>query len=221
MKVLKFGGTSVGSAENIRKVREIVKSQQDDVVIVVSALGGITDKILNAAKMAVLGTEYFNTEITEIRTRHEDVVDHLFEGEQKLEVWEEVSLLLDELARIIRGVSMIGELTPKTMDKIGGFGERLSSYIIAQFIEGAKWIDASQMIKTDSAFGRALVDFKLTNQLIKDAFGGFSGICVAPGFVFIQHCRRVHHFRSWGVRLYCLDLCCGTRCSCFGNLDRC
>ncbi len=183
MKVLKFGGTSVGSAENIRKVREIVKSQQDDVVIVVSALGGITDKILNAAKMAVLGTEYFNTEITEIRTRHEDVVDHLFEGEQKLEVWEEVSLLLDELARIIRGVSMIGELTPKTMDKIGGFGERLSSYIIAQFIEGAKWIDASQMIKTDSAFGRALVDFKLTNQLIKDAFAGFSGICVAPGFV--------------------------------------
>ncbi|MGQ7871247.1 bifunctional aspartate kinase/homoserine dehydrogenase I [Sunxiuqinia sp. sy24] len=183
MKVLKFGGTSVGSAENIRRVKEIVKSQQDDVIVVVSALGGITDKILNAAKMAVLGTEYFNTELTEITERHEEVVEALFSGNQKEEVKDEVSNLLDELSRIIRGVSMIGELTPKTMDKIGGFGERLSSYIISQFIDDAQWVDASQMIKTDSAFGRALVDFKLTNKRIQLALKDFSGVCVAPGFV--------------------------------------
>lgn len=183
MKVLKFGGTSVGSAENIRKVKEIVKSQDNDVIVVVSAMGGITDKILNASKMAVLGTEYFNTEITEIKERHEEAVDLLFEGEKKEQVKEQVSNLLDELGKVIQGVSLIGELTPKTLDKVGGFGERLSSYIISEFIEGAKWEDSSKLIKTDSNFGRALVDFKQTNKLIKEAFNGFAGVCVAPGFV--------------------------------------
>ncbi|MCW0483535.1 bifunctional aspartate kinase/homoserine dehydrogenase I [Gaoshiqia sediminis] len=183
MKVLKFGGTSVGSAENIRRVKEIVKSQSDDVIVVVSALGGITDKILNASKMAVLGTEYFNTEITGIRGRHEEVVESLFEGEKKEEVKDRVSKLLDELEKVIQGVSMIGELTPKTLDKIGGFGERLSSLIISEFIEGAQWVDSSRLIKTDSAFGKAQVDFHVTMPLIREKFNGFTGICVAPGFV--------------------------------------
>jgi aspartokinase/homoserine dehydrogenase 1 len=183
MKVLKFGGTSVGSAENIRRVKEIVESQDGDVIVVVSALGGITDKILNAAKMAVLGTEYFNTEITSIRERHQEVVEALFEGERREDIKDRVALLLDKLEKIIRGVSMIGELTPKTLDKIGGFGERLSSLIMSEFIEKAQWIDSSKIIKTDSAFGKAQVDFELTNQLIREAFKDFSGICVVPGFV--------------------------------------
>jgi aspartokinase/homoserine dehydrogenase 1 len=183
MKVLKFGGTSVGSAENIRRVKKIVESQDGDVIVVVSALGGITDKILNAAKMAVLGTEYFNTEITSIRERHQEVVEALFEGERREDIKDRVALLLDKLEKIIRGVSMIGELTPKTLDKIGGFGERLSSLIISEFIEKAQWIDSSKIIKTDSAFGKAQVDFELTNQLIREAFKDFSGICVVPGFV--------------------------------------
>lgn len=183
MKVLKFGGTSVGSAENIRRVKEIVESQDGDLIVVVSALGGITDKILNASKMAVLGTEYFNTEITSIRERHQEVVEALFDGERKEEVKDRVALLLDKLEKIVRGVSMIGELTPKTLDKIGGFGERLSSLIISEFIGNAQWVDSSKIIRTDSAFGKAQVDFELTNQLIREAFKNFSGICVVPGFV--------------------------------------
>jgi len=183
MKVLKFGGTSVGSAENIRRVKEIVEGQDGDVIVVVSALGGITDKILNAAKMAVLGTEYFNTEITSVRERHQEIVESLFEGERREEIKDRVALLLDKLEKVIRGVSMIGELTPKTLDKIGGFGERLSSLIISEFIENARWIDSSKIIKTDSAFGKAQVDFELTNQLIRDIFKDFNGICVVPGFV--------------------------------------
>jgi aspartokinase/homoserine dehydrogenase 1 len=183
MKVLKFGGTSVGSAENIRRVKEIVEGQDGDVIVVVSALGGITDKILNAAKMAVLGTEYFNTEITSVRERHQEIVEALFEGEHREEIKDRVALLLDKLEKVIRGVSMIGELTPKTLDKIGGFGERLSSLIISEFIENARWIDSSKIIKTDSAFGKAQVDFELTNQLIRDMFKDFNGICVVPGFV--------------------------------------
>ncbi len=183
MKVLKFGGTSVGSAENIRKVKQIVESQGDDVIVVVSALGGITDKVLNASRMAVLGTEYFNTEITTIKERHEEVVDQLFEGEKRGKVKNDVAILLDELEKVIIGVSMIGELTPKTLDKIGGFGERLSSLIMSEFITDACWKDSSQLIKTDSNFGKAQVDFSLTNENIKEAFKGFSGICIAPGFV--------------------------------------
>ncbi len=107
MKVLKFGGTSVGSAANIRKVKEIVAQQTDDIIVVVSALGGITDKILNAAKMAILGTDYFNTELTGIRERHEEMVDQLFDSARKEEVKDRVSALLDELERVVVGVSMI------------------------------------------------------------------------------------------------------------------
>jgi len=183
MKVLKFGGTSVGSAENIRRVKAIVESQGGDVIVVVSALGGITDKILNAAKMAVLGTEYFNTEITSIRERHQEVVEALFEGERREEIKGRVAVLLDKLEKVIRGVSMIGELTPKTLDKIGGYGERLSSLIISEFIDKARWVDSSKIIRTDSAFGKAQVDFEITNQLIRDAFNDFRGIAVVPGFV--------------------------------------
>ena len=183
MKVLKFGGTSVGSAENIRKVKQIVESQNDDVIVVVSALGGITDKILNASRMAVLGTEYFNTEITTIKERHEEVVNQLFEGEKREQVQKAVTLLLDELEKVIIGVSMIGELTPKTLDKIGGFGERLSSLIISEFIEYACWADSSKLIKTDNSFGKAQVDFNQTNENIRKAFKDFSGTCIAPGFV--------------------------------------
>ena len=183
MKVLKFGGTSVESAENIRRVKTIVESQEDDLIVIVSALGGITDKILNASKMAVLGTEYFNTEITSVKERHQGVVGELFSGTKQQEVAGKVKMLLDELDQVIRGVSMIGELTPKTLDKIGGFGERLSSLIISEFITQSGWTDSSKIIKTDSAFGNARVNFEITNKLIREAFVNFHGICVAPGFV--------------------------------------
>ena len=108
MKVLKFGGTSVGSAENIQKVKEILMGQQDDMIIVVSALGGITDKILSAAKMAAIGTGYFQAELTEINTRHFETIEKLFEGEKQTEVKEKVKVLLQELERIVHGVSLIG-----------------------------------------------------------------------------------------------------------------
>ena len=183
MKVLKFGGTSVGNAENIRKVKDICGKQDDDVIVVVSALGGITDKILSAARMAAIGTGYFQAEITEIKNRHREVIDALFDKGQKAAVEESVNILLDELEKIIKGVSMIGELTPKTLDKIGGFGERLSSLIISEFISGSQWFDSSNFIRTDSHFGKALVDFNVTNSLIKKTFNKFKGLAVVPGFI--------------------------------------
>ncbi len=184
MKVLKFGGTSVGSAENIKRVKEILKNQDDDAIVVVSALGGITDKVLNAAKMAAIGTGYFQSEITDIHTRHYTVINELFtEEEKRTEITAKVQVLLDELERIIHGVSLIGELTPKTLDKIGGFGERLSSLIISEYIPGAQWFDSSKFIRTNSDFGKALVNFEVTNELIKNTFHSFSGIAIVPGFI--------------------------------------
>ncbi len=183
MKVLKFGGTSVGSAENIQKVREILMGQNDDVIVVVSALGGITDKILSAAKMAAIGTGYFQAELTEINTRHFEAIDKLYVGSRQTEVKEKVKVLLNELERIVQGVSLIGELTPKTLDKIVGFGERLSSLIISEYIPSSKWFDSSKLIRTNSDFGKAIVNFAETNKLIKSAFASFSGIAIVPGFI--------------------------------------
>jgi aspartokinase/homoserine dehydrogenase 1 len=183
MKVLKFGGTSVGSAENLQKVKEILLGQDDDVIVVVSALGGITDKILSAAKMAAIGTGYFQAELTEINTRHFEVIEKLFTAEKQNLVKENTQILLDELGRIVQGVSLIGELTPKTLDKIGGFGERLSSFIISEFIPGARWFDSSKLIQTNSDFGKAIVNFEITNQQIQSAFRSFSGIAIVPGFI--------------------------------------
>ncbi len=183
MKVLKFGGTSVGSAENIQKVKEILMGQDDDVIVVVSALGGITDKILSAAKMAAIGTGYFQAELTEINMRHFETIDNLFDGEKRTEVKAKIQVMLDELDRIVHGVSLIGELTPKTLDKIGGFGERLSSLIISEYIPSASWFDASKLIRTNSDFGKAIVNFTVTNSLIQTAFSSFSGIAIVPGFI--------------------------------------
>jgi aspartokinase/homoserine dehydrogenase 1 len=183
MKVLKFGGTSVGSAENIQRVKEILMGQDDDVIVVVSALGGITDKILSAAKMAAIGTGYFQAELTEINTRHYETIEKLFAEDMQADIKAKTTVLLEELERIIHGVSLIGELTPKTLDKIGGFGERLSSLIISEYITESKWFDSSKLIRTNSDFGKAIVDFSVTNPLIQEAFASFKGIAIIPGFI--------------------------------------
>ncbi len=183
MKVLKFGGTSVGSAENIQRVKEILMGQDDDAIVVVSALGGITDKILSAAKMAAIGTGYFQAELTEINTRHYETIEKLFAEDMQADIKAKTTVLLEELERIIHGVSLIGELTPKTLDKIGGFGERLSSLIISEYISESKWFDSSKLIRTNSDFGKAIVDFSVTNPLIQEAFASFKGIAIIPGFI--------------------------------------
>ena len=125
----------------------------------------------------------FQAELTEINTRHYQTIEKLFAAEKQADIKEKTTILLEELERIIQGVSLIGELTPKTLDKIGGFGERLSSLIISEYIPESKWFDSSKLIKTNSDFGKAIVDFGQTNQLIREAFISFSGIAIVPGFI--------------------------------------
>ena len=182
MKVIKFGGTSVGSATNIKKVREIILEHNEDLVVVVSALGGVTDKILNAARMASIGTGYFHAELTEVKNRHYRIIEELF-GENADDVYERIDKLLKEMEKILTGVTLVGELTPKTIDRIVGLGERMASHIIARYIPGAVWKNSADYIRTDSNFGNANVNFKVTNQLIKSEFSEFKGIAVTPGFI--------------------------------------
>lgn len=180
MKVLKFGGTSVGSAENIKRVKEIILSQKDDVIVVVSALGGITDKILSAAQNASIGTSDFHTDLTQIKRKHDEVIDKLFYKSDSIKYI--VDELLDELEQILTGITLVGELTAKTLDRIVGIGERISSNLVAQFI-GTDRKDSSEFIRTDSNFGKAIVDFDITNKNIQNTFTGFKGVAVVPGFI--------------------------------------
>ena len=181
MKVLKFGGTSVGSADTIRRVREIVEKQEDNLIIVVSALGGVTDLILRAARTASEGNGNFHSLLKEIKERHNTVIHELFNGSVTIE--NSIKELLDELEQILTGITLVGELTPKTLDRIAGIGERLSSLIIAAYIPDSVRKDSSDFILTNSNFGKAIVDFENTNILIKRAFEGFNGIAIVPGFI--------------------------------------
>ena len=117
MKILKFGGTSVGSHENVRKIGEIVKGQNTPVIVVVSALSGITDQLLLTARTTAEGSE-FTTGLSAIRTRHEEMAGQLFAGEQLESVLAKLHPYFEELEKIFQGVSLIYELTPKTLDKI-------------------------------------------------------------------------------------------------------
>ncbi|MBP7508459.1 MAG: bifunctional aspartate kinase/homoserine dehydrogenase I [Prolixibacteraceae bacterium] len=182
MKVLKFGGTSVGNVKNLLNVKEILESQNDDIVVIVSAFGGITDKILTMAKTAATTNTFPEYDMIEVTTRHLTAIDELITTGIKNDVVNKVNEKLDELSGLIKGVSLIGELTDKTLDRIAGMGEILSSTIIAPFLN-ARWVDSSKLIKTDSNFLKAIVDFNITNKLISENFTNFHGVAVAPGFI--------------------------------------
>ncbi len=181
MKILKFGGTSVGSIENVRRIGEIVLNQQDKIVVVVSALGGVTDQLLAVAQQAASGVK-INGELTSIRTRHEEMIKGLFNIENSTKTIQALQPLFDELEKIVQGVTLIGELTPKTLDKILGFGERLSSILISRFLN-VQLIDSLAVIRTDRTFGKANVDFELTYQLISEVCARIDHFAVAPGFI--------------------------------------
>ena len=181
MKILKFGGTSVGSIENVRRIAEIVLNQHDKIVVVVSALGGVTDQLLAVAQKAASGVK-INGELTAIRTRHEEMIHGLFDEAKIVATIQALQPLFDELEKIIQGVTLIGELTPKTLDKILGFGERLSALLISRFLD-VQLIDSLAVIRTDRNFGKANVDFELTYKLIAEVCATVKQFAVAPGFI--------------------------------------
>lgn len=185
MKVLKFGGTSVGSANSILNLKNIVESQDFPVVVVVSALGGVTDLLIKTAKTASEGNEAYKDMFQSIVRRHHDMInDVITDGREDLLL--ETDALLAELSSIYHGVYLIRDLSPKTQATIVSYGERLSSRIVARLITDAELHDSRTFIKTERKHGRSLLDSELTRRLVVEEFGPktlYGKIHIVPGFI--------------------------------------
>jgi len=183
MKVLKFGGSSVGSPEIIKEVKRIVSEQPKPCVVVVSAFKGITDQIIATSMLASLRDKTYEKGIETIYKRHLEVVEQLIPAAKKEPVKKYLDLLIHDFKDLLYGVYLLADLTPKTQDHLLSFGERLSSFIISNIIEGSRCVNMQNFIRTDSRFGNAQVDFDRSNALIFEELDGIKDIVIAPGFI--------------------------------------
>jgi len=183
MKVLKFGGTSVGSVESILSVKKIVEAIDEPVIVVVSALGGITDQLLNMSALASKGDMAYQNEMDEIIARHLTLIKGVVPEIEQSNVIRHTTTILEELENILRGISLIKDLSQKTSDTIVSYGERLASYIISNVIKDARLYDSCCFIKTVKQFNKHIVDFELTNRLIQETFNPLPNVALVPGFI--------------------------------------
>ena len=186
MKVLKFGGTSVGSVKSILSLRRIVENEakHQPVVVVVSALGGITDKLLETSLLAKRGDDRWKSEFEIIVERHHKMIDTIIDDTKAREkLFNIVDALLEQLRSIYFGVYLIHDLSEKTQDAIVSYGERLSSNIVSTLIKGSKWYDSRDFIKTQRKNNKHILDSELTKRLVKETFTVLPRISVLPGFI--------------------------------------
>lgn len=184
MKVLKFGGTSVGSVKSILSVKDIVEKVEGPVIVVVSALGGITDCLIKTSQMASLGNSDYEKEYSMIVERHLLMIDSIISDEEKkAPLLKKVHILLYELRDILQGIYLIKDLSPKTSAAIVSYGERLSSIIVAALINNAECFDSREFIKTERKHSRHILNTEYTNHLVKEAFKTMPQVCVVPGFI--------------------------------------
>ena len=186
MKVLKFGGTSVGSVESILSLKAIVEKEakKQPVIVVVSALGGITDKLLLTSRLALAGDEHYREEFEAIVDRHHKMIDTIITDPLDRErLFNTIDALLEQLRSLYFGVYLIHDISPKTQDAILAYGERLSSNIVATLIKGARWFDSRNFIKTEKKQGRNALSAELTNSLVKETFSPLPRISLVPGFI--------------------------------------
>ena len=181
---MKFGGSSVGSVNSILSVKKIVEAVKEPVIVVVSALGGITDKLIGTSRMASNGDAAYEKEYNEIVNRHIEMVYTVIPaGEKRMALLEKVTGLLNELKDIFQGIYLIRDLSPKTSATIVSYGERLSSIIVATLIEDAEWFDSREFIKTEKKHAKYILDSELTNELVRNAFKKLPKVALVPGFI--------------------------------------
>lgn len=190
MQVLKFGGTSVANAENIKKVVAIVKEtvKKGKTVVVVSASGGVTDLLLGAASLAADGNESYKDKLALVEQRHLDTVKALIPVATQSHLLSLVKKSCNEIEDICNGIFLLRELTSRSKDRVASYGEWLSSQIItARFnneMVQAEWKDARELIRTNSSFTAAEVDFAISNKKIVDYFSSAPGdLFIVPGFI--------------------------------------
>ena len=190
MKVLKFGGTSVANAQNIKLVLDIVQNQakQNQLIVVVSALSKVTDLLQLASLRAASNDESYKEIVADIEKKHLDAVKELIAVSEQSSLLSHIKRIINHLETLLDGCFLLGELSNRTSDTILSFGELLSSYIIAEALKqdfkNSSYKDSRELIKTNSNFGKATVNFKVTNQLIADFFASNeSQVVVMPGFI--------------------------------------
>ena len=186
MKVLKFGGTSVGSVESILSLKAIVEkeAQKQPIIVVVSALGGITDKLIATSLLAQKGDETWKDEFQAMVERHHKMIDTIITDPRKREqLFNIVDSLFEQLRSIYFGVYLIHDLSKKTQDAIVSYGERLSSNIVATLVQGAKWYDSREFIKTVRKNHKNTLDSELTNRLVRRTFSDLQRISLVPDFI--------------------------------------
>ena len=186
MKVLKFGGTSVGSVKSILSLKKIVEAEArtQPVVVVVSALGGITDKLIATSQIALKGDDRWREEFDAMVTRHHQMIDTIITDDKKrVDLFNKVDQLFDQLKSIYYGVYLIHDLSKKTEDAIVSYGERLSSNIVATLIKGGKRMNSRDFIRTEKKNGKHRLVTDLTNQLVREAFKEMPDVAVVPGFI--------------------------------------
>jgi aspartokinase/homoserine dehydrogenase 1 len=186
MKVLKFGGTSVGSVKSILSVKRIVEKEarSQPIVVVVSALGGITDQLISTSQLAKDGNEEWKRSFEAMVDRHHKMIDTIItDTNDREQLFNKVDALLEQLHSIFYGVFLIHDLSQKTLDTIVSYGERLSSNIVATLVKGSKWMDSRNFIKTTVFNGKNALDSELTSQLVKKAFSELPRITLVPGFI--------------------------------------
>jgi bifunctional aspartokinase / homoserine dehydrogenase 1 len=189
MKVLKFGGSSVANPERIKSVIDILLPyiQQEKITVVFSAFGGVTDSLIQLSTMALAGDVGYKTQLEQLEKKHLDAVRELVDIQKQSSIIAQVKFTINELEDVLHGIFLVKERTLRSLDYIMSFGERLSAYIISEAISGrnikTEFLDARNVVRTDSNFGYAKIDFKTTNQLIQDHFKSHADLQVITGFI--------------------------------------
>ena len=183
MKVLKFGGSSVGNPERIKGIRKIVESEAANCVVVLSAFEGITDKLKRTSELAAAGSQEYTSLFKEIETLHETFIKTLLLQPDQEEALKHIRGIFSETADILKGIYLLRELSKKASDQVLSTGERVSSYIISRYFNRGLLLDAREFIKTDDNFGNAAVDFEITRSLIRQKFITDEKLITVPGFI--------------------------------------
>jgi aspartokinase/homoserine dehydrogenase 1 len=184
MKVLKFGGSSVGSPQRIREVKRIIESQPLPVIIVISAFQGVTDQLYTISELASRGNKEYEIRLETILEKHIEFTKKLIEDDiKRQQVIDTINNIINELKELLNGISVLRELTRHASDQVITSGERLSSFIISRFLDNSIYADSREFIKTDISAGNTVVDFSLTNSLIREKIGKPENIIVVPGFI--------------------------------------
>ena len=190
MKVLKFGGTSVGNPESIRQVTDIISSyykNNEKILVVTSAMKGITNDLLAVGSMAASDNEAYKDLTNQIIDKHINAIHELIDIKQQSKIIAQVKVLTNNMEDVLHGVFLLKELSKRTKDLVLSFGERLSSIILAEYIKQcgieSEWLDARQLIKTNDTFGNAKVLYDLTNNNIRSYFKQHEKLQIITGFI--------------------------------------